>query len=321
MNAVVSILIATRNRSEGLAQTLHSLQATRIPPTIRQLELIVIDNGSTDATPEVLRTAGQRLGNRFICKWLTMPWPGKSRALNHGLAHATGMVLLFVDDDVRVPRDWIEPMAAAILADQRDAVAGGIRLADDLVRPWMHDLHFDYLACTAHKKSRKEHPTVGANCAIAKRVFERIPQFDPEVGPGAVGHAEDLLFWLQMRAAGFRLGVRFDVEVEHHPSARRLARSAFLNMARKNGDWEAYVDYHWAHTPRRTPYLSLVKAWTKLWAARLLHPVEWWTHPAAPDWELFLLAQLQFRRRYLAERKLLRKYECEGCVKVAGLTA
>ncbi len=318
MNAVISILIATRNRCDELAQTLHSLEATRIPPTIRQVELIVIDNGSTDATPEVLRTAGQRLGSQFTCKWLTMPLPGKSRALNHGLAHATGTVLLFVDDDVRVPRDWIEPMTAAILADQRDAIAGGIRLADELVRPWMRDVHFDYLACTSHKRSRQEHPTVGANCAIAQRVFTRIPQFDPEVGPGAVGHAEDLLFWLQMRAAGFRLGVRFDVEVEHHPSAGRLTRSAFLSMAEKNGDWEAYVDYHWSHTPRRTPYISLVKAWTKLWVARFLHPLEWWMHPAAPEWELPLLVHLRFRRRYLAERRKRRNYERHGSVKAAG---
>ena len=317
MNTDVSIIIATRNRADQLGQTIASLWQTRLPPHAA-VELILVDNGSSDETDAVMAEAAARLGKWARVLHLRQPRPGKARALNAALRKAQGSVLLFTDDDVRVPTEWIDPMTSAIIADDLDAIAGGIRLADDLVRPWMRDAHFDYLACTSHKKSRQEHPTVGANCAIARRVYDRIPQYDPEVGPGAIGHAEDLFFWLQMRAAGLRLSVRFDIEVEHHPSADRLTREAFLRMAKKNGDWEAYVDYHWAHTPRRAPRLAVLRSWARLWAARSLHPLEWWTHPAAPAWELPLLAELEFRQRYINVRKAPRNYRREGCFKVAG---
>ena len=64
------------------------------------------------------------LSDRFDCRWLREPRSGKSRALNRGLREAKGEVLLFTDDDLRFPRQWIEPMMAPILAGEADAVAG-----------------------------------------------------------------------------------------------------------------------------------------------------------------------------------------------------
>jgi len=45
--------------------------------------------------------------------------------------------LLFSDDAVRFPPDWIVPRIAPIVAGRADAVAGGVRLAPPLLRPWM----------------------------------------------------------------------------------------------------------------------------------------------------------------------------------------
>ena len=315
-----SIIISTRNRAGALAETVQALSQTSITKGTT-IELIIVDNGSTDSTPAVLGKCAAILGSTMRFVALAEPVAGKARALNQAVAVATGNILIFIDDDVRVPQEWIAPLTEPIRDDGFDAVAGGIRLAPHLIRPWMTDEHYDYLACTSHKNDRPEHPTVGANCAIRRKVVHQLGAFDPEVGPGAIGHAEDLFFWLKMRAAGCKLGVRFDVEVEHHPSDDRLTATAFRQMARKNGDWEAYVDYHWTQTPRRTPRLSLLYATMKLWAARLRHLRDWLTHPAVPAWELPLLAQVRFRSRYLVERRQPRKYEREGFVKLYGPSA
>jgi glycosyltransferase involved in cell wall biosynthesis len=317
-DGTVSILIATRNRADDLRATLASLAETELPGGGGLVELIVVDNGSSDRTAEVLEASRVHLEVKFRFQWMTEARPGKSRALNLGLRRATGAVVLFTDDDVRIPKRWIEPMTESILNDEVDAVAGGIRLAPHLRRPWMRGGHLSWLACTDHKRGVREHPTVGANAAIARRVFDAIPMFDPEVGPGAIGHAEDLLLWLQMREAGFRLATRFDVEVEHHPDERRLSRGSFAGMARKNGDWEAYVDYHWTHTPRRSPTLSLLRAWARLWGMRMARFPEWLACPCVPEWELELLVQWHMRRRYFIERQRPRNYDLGRPVKVRG---
>jgi GT2 family glycosyltransferase len=114
-------------------------------------------------------------------------------------------VLLFTDDDVHPPIDWIEYMIAPILNEEADAVAGGIRIAPALKRPWLLPEHEMWLASTEYSGCPDWHPLIGANMAVHRRVFSKVGGFDPEIGPGALGHAEDTLFSLQMRRAGFVL--------------------------------------------------------------------------------------------------------------------
>ena len=45
----------------------------------------------------------------------------------------------------------------------------------------------------------------GANMAFARRVLDKVPGFDRELGPGGLGFCDDTLFSLQLRTAGFRL--------------------------------------------------------------------------------------------------------------------
>ena len=76
----VSVIIATYNRSHYLAQTIDSVLSQRF----RSFELIVVDDGSTDNTRELLRRYGDRL--RFYCQENR----GPSAARNLGVRHARG---------------------------------------------------------------------------------------------------------------------------------------------------------------------------------------------------------------------------------------
>lgn len=91
----VSVVVATYNRAEYLAVALDSLLAQTLPP----IEIIVVDDGSNDATGDVVR----RYGNAV--RYFRQPRnQGKSAALNLGMPHARGSHLwLFDDDDVALP--------------------------------------------------------------------------------------------------------------------------------------------------------------------------------------------------------------------------
>ena len=133
----VSVIICTYNRAADLAQTLNSLRDVALPST-GDAELVVVDNGSTDDTAKVARSFS-RPGLRV--RYVHEPRRGKGHAYNAGIAAAEGQVLLFSDDDMRFPREWIEGMGGPIFAGEADAVAGGIRIARHLERPWMEKMH------------------------------------------------------------------------------------------------------------------------------------------------------------------------------------
>ena len=139
-----SIIICTRNRAEALQQTLGSIRKLEVPSDL-QVELILVDNGSSDRTNEVIRSA--RL-SKMTVRNLYAGNPGKSRALNLAISKAEGSVLLFTADDVEPALDWIEKMVRPLLEMSCDAVTGRISLGEELHRPWLSSYHGVFLAST-----------------------------------------------------------------------------------------------------------------------------------------------------------------------------
>ncbi|MCL4871764.1 MAG: glycosyltransferase [Anaerolineae bacterium] len=86
---LVSVIIPTYNRADLLPQTL----ATILGQTYPQVEIIVVDDGSTDDTPAVLAQYADRI------QIIRQENQGEAAARNHGLAAATGAYLSFLDDD------------------------------------------------------------------------------------------------------------------------------------------------------------------------------------------------------------------------------
>ncbi len=313
MSHTISILICTRDRATHLQATLEALADIEIPAGM-SAELIVIDNGSRDQTADVLKAFGNSCG-RLTLRHLFVGTPGKSVALNKGLSTATGDVLMFTDDDVHVPADWIEKLTRPILDGSADAVAGGIRLASSLRRPWLTAAQRGWLASTEDLPKNTNMPLIGANMAVSRRVLTAVPGFDPEVGPGALGHAEDTLFWLQVRQAGFRIVTHLDIEVEHHLEPGRLSRQSFARQAYKRGEFAAYVEHHWEHQRRRWPRLAFYRAACKLGWERLRHLPGWITAPTMPAWELEPLEKFHARRCLLRELRREPNYEHHGLVR------
>ncbi|HYW55113.1 MAG TPA: glycosyltransferase, partial [Dongiaceae bacterium] len=121
-----SVVIATKDRAALLDAALASLRAQEGAP---EYELVVVDNGSSDATPDVARKHGASYA--FVAE------PNRGKARNAGIALATGDAIAFVDDDVVTPPQFLAAHAQA----HRDeifplAVSGPIlNVADPSQRP------------------------------------------------------------------------------------------------------------------------------------------------------------------------------------------
>src|SRR5258708_3514138 len=127
-----SIIICTCNRAESLKETLASMTSLAVPADL-SVELVVVDNGSTDHTKNVVaHCAIPDISVRYVLESRR----GQCFARNRGISETTGEVIIFTDDDVRPAHNWIEGMCRPILTGLADAVAGGVHIAPHLQRPW-----------------------------------------------------------------------------------------------------------------------------------------------------------------------------------------
>jgi glycosyltransferase involved in cell wall biosynthesis len=97
-----SVIIATKDRATLLDGALASLAAQHSAPP---MQVIVVDNGSTDDTKAV----AEKHGATYVYE----PVPNRGAARNRGIASATGEIVLFIDDDVVLPPGFIAAHARA----------------------------------------------------------------------------------------------------------------------------------------------------------------------------------------------------------------
>lgn len=110
---LVSVIIPTYNRAGYLPQTLDSLRAQ----TLRNHEVLVIDDGSTDHTADVIRARAEPI------RYFQQKNAGPAAARNHGLKEARGEFVGFLDsDDLWQPR-FLETMADCLLNNPQVDVA------------------------------------------------------------------------------------------------------------------------------------------------------------------------------------------------------
>ena len=108
-NPRVSVLIPARNEETTLPHLLSALERQ----SLRPLEVIVIDDHSSDRTAEVARAAAAQLPIRVLQPPpLTEGWCGKTWALHHGVQASSGEVLMFLDADTEPGPDCLESLLA-----------------------------------------------------------------------------------------------------------------------------------------------------------------------------------------------------------------
>ncbi len=151
-----SLVIPTRNRAQALRLTLQHLSLCQYP--YDDFEVLVVDDGSQDETPAVLGEWSEKLPLRSFLQ----DHGGTSRARNRAIEAARGRHILFVDDDVLVPPDFLARHARLQAAHPGHLVRGPVVNVPrplypplpGLSQPWRH-FSKNYL-CTSNASLERE---------------------------------------------------------------------------------------------------------------------------------------------------------------------
>ncbi len=220
----VSVIVCTRNGSATLHACLESLGRLRYP----NYEVLVIDDGSTDTVPDIVKSFPAVRGIR-------QEPAGLSVARNRGMKEAGGVILAYTDDDCVVHPDWLAYLVRAFASDERAVAAGGPNIPPP-PRNGVETVVAAAPGAPAHvllNDSEAEH-LPGCNLAIRKDSLEKINGFDPVFTTAG----DDVDVCWRLREAGGVLLFAPGAMVWHH---RRGTVRAYLRQQRGYGRAEALL--------------------------------------------------------------------------------
>ena len=117
----ISLVLCTRNRAEQLCCTLESATRIRMPDGLAW-DFVLVDNGSTDHTADVVADVDGRLPIRRVVAFA----PGLSNVRNCGLAAARGDYICWTDDDMIIDANWLAARTEAFARHPEATVFGGV---------------------------------------------------------------------------------------------------------------------------------------------------------------------------------------------------
>lgn len=240
----VSVVIPTYNRAEFLMETVHSV----LDQTYRDFEIIVVDDGSTDTTAQVLEPYSAQV------RYVWQENAERSAARNHGLRLARGEYIAFLDDDDRFLPDKLRGQVAALDRDPGiGLVASGFQYTDEhdtLIGeeyPWvgrspitLQTILFSGLAPIHAVLARRESIT-------------QVGGFDTHIRG-----CEDIDLWLKLSLAGCRMAWEPAIVCQYRLHANNWSRSPELHfMSHRQALDKAFADPRMpADLRRRRPQID-----------------------------------------------------------------
>lgn len=121
MNPKVSIIVPIYNAEKYLNRCITSI----LEQTYKNIELILINDGSTDSSEEIILQMQEK--NKDIIKYYKQENKGVSETRNFGITIATGKYIMFVDNDDYIDNDYVEQYVDVAESGKCDVVIGGYR--------------------------------------------------------------------------------------------------------------------------------------------------------------------------------------------------
>ncbi len=195
----VSVVICTRDRAEELSRCLASLPLqSRVPD-----QVVVVDSASRDDGRT--RAAALAAGVDYVRE----DRPGLDIARNRGARAATGDIVAFTDDDVRLHPRWLERLTAAFDEDGVMAVTGLVLPAELQTAAQLHfetywgfgrgyrpiDFGAEFFRTDSTHGCPAWEIGAGANMAFQRETFLRAGLFDERLDVGAAGCSGDSEYW------------------------------------------------------------------------------------------------------------------------------
>lgn len=232
----VSIVVPTLNRCQLLDECLRSLTAQTYPHD--RFEILVVDDGSVDATAGVVRA---RAGGRIPqVRYVPLSHGGPNAARNAGIAASSGDPICFVDDDVTVPIGWLEAIVDGTLRHADAGCFGGpVRIRFEAKPPricemesWIWEAELDY-----GPSERMVEQVNSTNMAVRRWAIEAIGNFDASLPI----YGDETEWEVRLRRAGIPIAYLPAAWLWHRRTAADLRPATIFRRRFRQG--VAYVGY------------------------------------------------------------------------------
>ena len=285
--STVSIVIPVKDRAEELQRCLASLARLNYPQEL--LQVIVVDDGSSDGSPDVARRSGA----------LVVPSGGTGRgpaaARNVGASHACGDILAFIDSDCTASSDWLAELLP-VFTDEQTAAVGG--MVDGMCTESAID-RYEVVMSSLSLGARERTGNVGddtfylpsCNLLVRRRTFLGVNGFDDTMHVG-----EDVDLTWRLRDEGWTISYLPLGRVYHE---HRSTHRSFMSRRFDYGTSEGMLQR--LH-PRRRKQMIIPPLLALVLALCLLAPfARWWPLLLAG---VVLLTDVSVVRLRFARRRL-----------------
>ncbi len=253
----MSVIVPTRNRAALLGRMLDGLRRQSCSSDIAY-EVIVVDNGSSDATPQVIRDAAPYFPH---FAGITEAVPGLHAARHAGLRRSSGEILVYCDDDIVPNPTWLQGIADSFLIRKIGIVTGPCLPDYEITPPdWIEkrqvpieDGWLNYAYSLLHlgelPRPIPHYGAFGCNFSVRRDVLVAAGGFQPDAMPpelreyrgnGETGLAEAI------EANGFRTFYNPDVAVRHWVSADRMTPEYIYVRGFADGISQSFRLTRWA---------------------------------------------------------------------------
>jgi glycosyltransferase involved in cell wall biosynthesis len=275
----LSVIVATRNRAHAIAGCLDSIAASLAKAAPLDAEIIVVDNGSQDATSRNIEEWAK--ASAFPVRLLVEPRAGVCLARNRALRAARGELLVFTDDDCRLSEEYVTELLGYDAADTGPVLRGGrIELGDQ------NDLPITIRTTTTRQRlNRRTNPAThdsiaghisGCNMTMRRALVEKLGLFDERFGPGSsIESNEDTDYLFRAYLEGFTLEYVPDMTVFHYHGRKQKSAGYKLYRSYSLGTGAIYAKYFFKHPKLCLPFYWDIKKSIKeiVYRTNLFYPV------------------------------------------------
>jgi glycosyltransferase involved in cell wall biosynthesis len=234
---MITVLFATYNGGKTLPTVLDAYRKLDLPD--EEWKLVIVDNGSTDNTQEIVKAFLPLLPVTLLFE----PRTGKNAALNTGLSQIAGDLLVLTDDDVLPNPNWLKEFRSAADTQPTYSIFGGPILPewasppDPWILSWVH-LAVTFALLDAHEEGPIDiFKVYGPNMAIRSSIFQMGYKFNETIGPKGFKYAQgsETEFLKRLHQAGFKAWHCKNAIIRHMIRSFQMDRKWILARAIRYG--------------------------------------------------------------------------------------